>query len=80
METQECSLCHRPAAWLIDSELFCEGHKEKIIEAFGIDRVPIRRLNESDRVFHGLRGGGRVSRVIHKKKWKGGGKANGQGH
>ena len=46
MEIQECSLCHRPAAWLIDTELFCEGHKEKIIEAFGVDRFPSRRLSE----------------------------------
>jgi len=68
METEECSLCHRPAAWLIDTELFCEGHKEKIIEAFGVDRFPIRRLTEAERAFHGLDGGGRVSRVISKKK------------
>jgi len=68
MEIQECSLCHRPAAWLIDTELFCEGHKEKIIEAFGVDRFPSRRLSESERAFHGLDGGGRVSRVISKKK------------
>ena len=57
-----------PPAWLIDTELFCEGHKEKIIEALGVDRFPIRRLSESERVFHGLKGGGRVSRVISKKK------------
>jgi len=68
MEAQECSLCHRPAAWLIDTELFCEGHKEKIIEAFGVDRFPIRRLTGSERVFHSVNGGGRVSRVISKKK------------
>ena len=68
METQECSLCHRPATWLIDTELFREGHKEKIIEALGVDRFPIRRLSESERVFHGLREGGRVSRVINKKR------------
>ena len=68
MEIQECSLCHRPAAWLIDTELFCEGHKEKIIEVFGVDRFPSRRLSESERAFHGLDGGGRVSRVISKKK------------
>jgi hypothetical protein len=68
METQECSLCHRPAAWLIDTELFCEGHKEKIIEAFGVDRFPIGRLSESESVFQGLHGGGRVSRVISNKK------------
>lgn len=27
----ECSMCRRPAAWLIDTEVFCEGHKELII-------------------------------------------------
>ena len=68
METQECSFCHRQAAWLIGTELFCEGHKEKIIEAFGVDRFPIRRLSESEPVFHSAHGGGRVSRVISKKK------------
>ena len=54
--------------WLIDTQLFCEGHKEKILEAFGVDRFPIRRLSESEPVFHGVHGGGRVSRVISKKK------------
>ena len=61
-------MCHRPAAWLINTELFCEGHKEKLIEALGVERFPIRRLSESERFFHGLRGGGRVSRDINKKK------------
>jgi hypothetical protein len=37
----------------------CEGHKEVVIEAFGIDHFPIRRLSESDEVF---RTGGRFSR------------------
>ena len=69
-----------PSAWLIDTEFFCEGHEEKIIETFGVNRFPIRRLTESERAFHGLQGAGRVSRVISKKKWKGGDKANGQSH
>ena len=45
-----------PSAWLIDTEFFCKEHEEKIIEAFGVDRFPIRRLTESDRAFHGLQG------------------------
>ena len=65
MDKQECSLCHRPAAWLIDSELFCEGHKEQIIEDVGIDRFPIRRFTESERAFHG---GGRLTRLSPEKK------------
>lgn len=51
MEVHECSLCHRPATWVIDNELFCEGHKEKIIEAVGVDRFSIRRLNEAEIAF-----------------------------
>jgi hypothetical protein len=75
METQECSLCHRPAAWSIGTELFCEGHKEKLIEDIGVDRFPIRRLTNSERAFHV---GGRFSRSIAKKKGRG--KANGKNH
>lgn len=30
----QCSMCLRPAAWLIDNEVFCEPHKELMIEAF----------------------------------------------
>jgi hypothetical protein len=37
-------MCRRPAAWLIDNEVFCEPHKELIIEAFGVDRFPIAGL------------------------------------
>jgi hypothetical protein len=36
---------------VIDHEAFCEGHKEGVIEAFGIDRFPIRRLTVSDKIF-----------------------------
>jgi hypothetical protein len=53
---------------MIDTEVFCEGHKEGIIEAFGIDHFPIRRLTESDEVF---RMGGRFSKrckTIQKKR------------
>jgi hypothetical protein len=35
MRVTECSMCRRPAAWLIDTEVFCEGHKELIIKAAG---------------------------------------------
>jgi hypothetical protein len=51
-------MCHRAAAWLIDDELFCESHKEKIIETFGVDRFRIRRLTQAERWF---RTSGRVS-------------------
>jgi hypothetical protein len=68
METQECSLCHRQAAWLIGTERFCEGHKERIIEDVGVDRFPIRRLTESEPAF---RGGGHFSRSTTKRKERG---------
>jgi hypothetical protein len=48
MTVTECSMCRRPAAWLIDTGVFCEGHKELIIEAAGVDRFSIRRLTEED--------------------------------
>jgi hypothetical protein len=51
-------MCRRPAAWLIDTEVFCEGHKERIIETAGIDRFTIRRLTDAERAFQS---GGRVS-------------------
>ena len=47
-----------PAAWLIDTEVFCEGHKELIIAAAGVDRFRIRRLTKAERAF---RSGRRVS-------------------
>jgi len=56
-------MCRRAAAWLIDDEIFCEGHKEKIIETFGVDRFQIRRLTEADRAF---RVGGRFSTQLRK--------------
>ena len=65
MHIIQCSICHRAAAWVIDDEVFCEGHKEGIIEAFGIDHFPIRRLTESDEVF---RTGGRFSKRGKTKK------------
>jgi hypothetical protein len=65
METQECSLCHRQATCLIGAELFCEGHKEKIIEDLGVDCFPIYRLTESECAF---RAGGHFSRFNTKRK------------
>jgi len=65
MRVAECSTCRRPAAWLIDTEVFCEGHKEMIIEAAGVDRFRIRRLTEAECA---LRSGGRVSRTTALKK------------
>jgi hypothetical protein len=65
MGVTECSMCRRPAAWLIDTEVFCEGHKELIIEAAGVDRFRIRRLTEAECAF---RSGGRVSRRAALKK------------
>ena len=59
MNITQCSICHRAAAWVIDDEVFCEGHKEGVIEAFGVDHFPIRRLTVSDEVF---RTGGRFSK------------------
>ena len=28
MHIIQCSICRRAAAWVIDDEVFCEGHKE----------------------------------------------------
>jgi hypothetical protein len=47
----QCSMCRRAAAWVIDKEVFCEGHKELIIETFGVDHFPIRRLTNEDDAF-----------------------------
>ena len=58
-------MCRRPAAWLIDIEVFCEGHKELIIEAAGVDRFRIRRLTVADFAFQS---GGRISRTVAMKK------------
>jgi len=65
MRDMECSMCRRPAAWLIDTEVFCEGHKELIIEAAGVDRFSICRLAEAEFAFQS---GGRVSRTVAVKK------------
>jgi hypothetical protein len=65
MGVTECSMCRRAAAWLMDTEIFCEGHKELIIETAGVDRFRIRRLTEAECAF---RGGGRVSRRAALKK------------
>jgi hypothetical protein len=65
MRVTECSMCRRPAAWLIDAEVFCEGHKELIIETAGVDRFRIRRLTNAERAF---RSGGRVSGTAVVKK------------
>jgi hypothetical protein len=58
---------------VIDHEAFCEGHKEGVIEAFGVDRFPIRRLTVSDEVF---RTGGRFSKRCKEKQKKIGGDAS----
>ena len=65
MRDSECSMCRRPAAWLIDREVFCEVHKELIIRAAGVDRFRIRRLTEAEPAF---RSGGRVSGTVAVKK------------
>jgi hypothetical protein len=39
MRGMECSMCRRPAAWLIDAEVFCEGHKELVIAAAGVESL-----------------------------------------
>ena len=65
MRVTECSMCRRPAAWLIDTEVFCEGHKELIIKVAGVDRFRIRRLTEEDFAFQS---GGRISRTVAVKK------------
>ena len=67
MRGSECSMCRRPAAWLIDTEVFCEGHKELIIVAAGVDRFRIRRLTEAEPAF---RSGGWVSGTVSVKKPK----------
>ena len=65
MRVTECSMCRRPAAWLIDTEVFCEGHKELIIKAAGVDRFRIRRQTEAECAFQS---GGRISRTVAAKK------------
>jgi len=65
MRVIECSMCRRRAAWLIERELFCEGHKEVIVQEAGIDRFSIRRLTDAQRAF---RGGGRYSQSATREK------------
>ena len=58
MSVHKCSLCNRPAAWLICEELFCEADKETIIDRFGVEFFFINRLseNESDFTIRGKHG------------------------
>ena len=65
MRVIECSMCRRRAAWLIDREPFCEGHKEVIVQEAGVDRFTVRRLAEADCAF---RAGGRFLRSTSRKK------------
>ena len=51
MGVPKCSLGNRTAAWSILKELFCELHKEKIADRFGIDFFPMRRLSETEEQF-----------------------------
>jgi len=75
MRVIECSMCSRRAAWLIEKELFCEGHKEVIVREAGIDRFSVRRLTDAE---HAFRGGGRYSHSATGKK--GANKRDGQSH
>jgi hypothetical protein len=65
MGVTECSMCRRPAAWLIDTEVFCEGHKELIIEAADVDQFRIQRLMQADFAYQS---GRRTSRTVAAKK------------
>ena len=51
MSVHKCSLCNRPAAWLICEELFCEVDKETIIDRFGVDFFSMERLSENEKDF-----------------------------
>jgi hypothetical protein len=51
MKFIQCSMCRRAAAWVIDKEAFCEGHKELVIETFGVDHFSIHRLTNEDDAF-----------------------------
>ncbi|HET9101544.1 MAG TPA: hypothetical protein VFN62_14205, partial [Acidobacteriaceae bacterium] len=64
MKFIQCSMCRRAAAWVIDNEVFCEGHKETIIETFGVDHFPIFRLKNED---HAFAFGGRFSKPTPQK-------------
>ena len=75
MRVIECSMCRRRAAWSIDSEPFCEGHKEVIVQEAGIDRFSLRRLTDVNCAFSA---GGRFSGSATRKK--GADKSDGQSH
>ena len=51
MSAQQCSLCRRPAAWVIQKEIFCELHKEEIIARHGVDRFPVKRVSAQEERF-----------------------------
>lgn len=78
MSVHKCSLCNRPAAWLICEELFCEVDKETIIGRFGVDFFFMERLSENEKDFI-IRGKHRqvlpttpprVSKKLHRTKAK----------
>jgi hypothetical protein len=54
---------------MIDNEIFCEGHKERIVETFGVDHFPILRLTKSDKVFQA---GGYFTKKRKRGKKRGG--------
>ena len=51
MSVHKCSLCNRPAVWLICEELFCEVDKENVIDRFGVDFFSMKRLSENEKDF-----------------------------
>jgi hypothetical protein len=67
MRAMQCSMCRRPAAWLIDTEAFCEGHKELIIDASGVNRFRIARVTEVERAFWS---GSSLMKAKEKPRWR----------
>jgi len=65
MRVTECSICRSAAAWLIGTEVLCEGHIELIIKAAGVDRFRIHRLMEAECV---CQSGDQMSRTVAVKK------------
>jgi hypothetical protein len=65
MRSTECSMCRQPATWLIDTEVFGEGHQELIIKAAGVNRFRICRLTEEDLTFQSA---DRISRTVAVEK------------
>jgi len=51
MGVPKCSLENRPAASSILKELFCELHREKIVDRFSIDFFPMLRISETEEQF-----------------------------